>query len=377
MDTARSERQARQRVERARYAVILIELSAPAESAYALIDELELRTSAVFILVAGEGAPGTFVPRGDARIVGVLADPGDQRELSALVQRASELARRAHPSSIAPSSPPLGARVLLLDDCPQRTAALRSHLERSRPAPHEVCVARHAHEALRLVSQRQFGFAVVSLHLADAPGLDATRLLHAADPNLPILIAASQPLSLAYQALACGAQEVVDLAALDTELAPALERALLRKSADREVRYRATHDPLTGLSNRARFVDALEHALARLRRNGTPPCVIYLDLDGFKPINDNLGHAAGDAVLREVASRLKQSLRECDLAARLGGDEFAVLIEDVVDRASVRPIAQRILRKLSQPILLGGREVRVADSLGVGDRPAERRVQCE
>ena len=366
VDTARTDRQALHRVLRARYAVILCELTSPPERTYALIDQIAQQGSAaLFILVANSAAPEAAPPRQDARIVGVLSHPSEDGELAELVQRASELARQLCPSSIAPTSSLPPGPVLVLGGSQEQSLALRRCIEAAANGPCEVHATARTHEALELLSQRRCSFALVSLNLPDAPGLDSTRLLHAADPNLPILVVAGQPLNLAYQALACGAQEVVDGARLATDFGPALERALLRKTADREVRYRALHDPLTGLANRARFVDSLERALARQRRQGNALCVVYIDLDGFKPINDELGHAAGDAVLREVANRLKQSLRECDLAARLGGDEFALLLEGGAERASMRPIAQRILRNLTQPIAFGEGEVRVAASLGV------------
>ena len=134
------------------------------------------------------------------------------------------------------------------------------------------------------------------------------------------------------------------------ELPSAIKRALLRKSADHDVRYRATHDAMTSLYNRAHFTEVLDRAVARMRRHSTSCAVIYIDLDGFKPINDKYGHASGDEALKAIGTRLLQSLRDCDSAARLGGDEFAVLVEDVYDRAAVRPVAQRILRALAEPI---------------------------
>ena len=94
----------------------------------------------------------------------------------------------------------------------------------------------------------------------------------------------------------------------------------------------ATHDSLTGLHNRASMTDALEHAVSRARRDGESLAIFFIDLDGFKSVNDTLGHATGDQLLREIAQRLRARVRQSDLVARLGGDEFVVMVESVSDR---------------------------------------------
>jgi diguanylate cyclase (GGDEF)-like protein/PAS domain S-box-containing protein len=139
-----------------------------------------------------------------------------------------------------------------------------------------------------------------------------------------------------------------------------------RKEAEERLSHQALHDALTDLPNRILFLDRLEHALRRGGRTGQATAVVYLDLDGFKDVNDRLGHAAGDRLLQEVASRLQVSVREADTVARLGGDEFAVLIEE-----SARPmqeaevVSERILQALSTPVDVGGRPMTVSASLGI------------
>jgi diguanylate cyclase (GGDEF)-like protein/PAS domain S-box-containing protein len=139
-----------------------------------------------------------------------------------------------------------------------------------------------------------------------------------------------------------------------------------RKSAELELEHQAFHDGLTGLANRALFADRVEQALERSARPGLQPAVIYLDLDGFKTVNDSLGHGAGDDLLREVAQRLTSAVRAGETVARLGGDEFAVLIEPCrrpLDDAAMA--AERILQVLSTPVELGEQTVRVSASLGI------------
>jgi diguanylate cyclase (GGDEF)-like protein len=113
------------------------------------------------------------------------------------------------------------------------------------------------------------------------------------------------------------------------------------------------------------FLERLTHASARARRHEHALAVLFVDLDGFKQVNDNLGHHLGDLVLREVAERLSGCVRQPDLVARLAGDEFTVLLDDLVDVDEAHVVAQRIEAMLEQPILLGDGEVHVTASVGV------------
>jgi diguanylate cyclase (GGDEF)-like protein len=151
---------------------------------------------------------------------------------------------------------------------------------------------------------------------------------------------------------------------------------MIRDVTDRRVReaalaHRAEHDSLTGLVNRARFevrLNDLLDARERAPRSAATQhvAVLFIDLDGFKPVNDRYGHAAGDAVLVGVASRLRESTRGTDVIARFGGDEFAVLVE-VRDHDEVNAVAERILHSLKRPFLYDGYELSVGASIGIAD----------
>jgi diguanylate cyclase (GGDEF)-like protein/PAS domain S-box-containing protein len=138
-----------------------------------------------------------------------------------------------------------------------------------------------------------------------------------------------------------------------------------RKAFEEQLRHQAFHDPLTELANRALFRDRVDHALERQTRDGRPVSVLFLDLDDFKTINDTLGHALGDQVLKEVAERLKGSLRAADTAARLGGDEFGVLLEDGGVGFEAAEVATRIMAALEAPMQMGGKTVSVRASIGI------------
>src|SRR5918993_2524232 len=143
---------------------------------------------------------------------------------------------------------------------------------------------------------------------------------------------------------------------------------LLARSLDRinrQNRQRAYYDSLTGLPNRALFLDLLTHALDRFKSDHIPRAVIFMDLDQFKVINDSLGHRAGDELLIIAAQRLQNCLRPGDTAARLGGDEFIVLLDGVGDVEDAVQVAQRIAKALGAPIKLAGRQMVVSTSMGI------------
>lgn len=143
------------------------------------------------------------------------------------------------------------------------------------------------------------------------------------------------------------------------------------QSANAELQRRAFLDSLTGLPNRQLFDDRLQHALARRERGDrkTHVAVLFIDLDGFKPINDSLGHAVGDLVLKEVGMRLCSAARTSDTVARIGGDEFVLLMEDLSDVADSSVLAQRIVEALARPLQVAERQVHVAGSVGIAYYP--------
>jgi diguanylate cyclase (GGDEF)-like protein/PAS domain S-box-containing protein len=151
-----------------------------------------------------------------------------------------------------------------------------------------------------------------------------------------------------------------------------------RKLVESRIAYMAYHDGLTGLPNRTKFLELLGLALAKARQAGRSVAVLSLDLDGFKAINDNYGHAAGDDVLRQIGTRLRTASRGTDVVGRIGGDEFAVLLADLdliggraTDGRHPERIAARIRQSLHQPCVLVGAEVRISASIGIGVFPRE------
>lgn len=145
----------------------------------------------------------------------------------------------------------------------------------------------------------------------------------------------------------------------------------LRKESEERLNHQANHDVLTGLPNRALFQERLARAKIRAERNRLVFALLFLDLDQFKQINDNLGHLAGDTLLRSVATRLTGAVRRQDTVARLGGDEFVLIIEDISDFRDAATVAQKILGRFAEPFLLSDQPTRVSTSIGISLYPSD------
>jgi diguanylate cyclase (GGDEF)-like protein/PAS domain S-box-containing protein len=144
-----------------------------------------------------------------------------------------------------------------------------------------------------------------------------------------------------------------------------------RKRAEERVRYLASYDDMTGLPNRATFGEMLHHTIESARRHSRLCAVLFIDLDRFKVINDSLGHDAGDALLKEISSRLVRRVRTSDVVARLGGDEFVVLLEELARPEDAAEVARKILSAVLEPIEIDGQECRVTASIGIATYPAD------
>lgn len=151
----------------------------------------------------------------------------------------------------------------------------------------------------------------------------------------------------------------------DRYLVAAIQDISRLKQIERELEHRSLHDPLTELPNRTLFWDRLEHALARSRRTDEEIAVFFIDVDGFKRINDEYGHAVGDDVLRQLAGRLRDTLRSADTLARLGGDEFGLLLEDLAGEDGALEAARRLTSQFDRPVRAGGQEAPLHLSCGI------------
>lgn len=204
----------------------------------------------------------------------------------------------------------------------------------------------------------------------DGPSLlSALAELRSMVQHVPVVVLlSSEDEQRGLAAIRAGAQDVLARDRLDgPALARALGFAVEREHAARELARQAMHDPLTGMPNRVLLRDRLEQALGRLARRGETIAVLVLDLDGFKAVNDELGHEVGDCLLVAVARRLSGVLRSGDTAARVGGDEFVILCEDIRGAHQAVAVAQRVSAALAEPVATGpgGGEVHVHASIGI------------
>jgi len=142
------------------------------------------------------------------------------------------------------------------------------------------------------------------------------------------------------------------------------------KALEQKMRFMALHDDLTGLANRRLFMEQSATLLATAKRDGARASVLYIDLDGFKGINDSLGHSTGDSLLTLIAKRMKARLRASDLIARLGGDEFVVFLQKT-GAEQARFVADSLIKEINQPCAIGTRKMTVGASIGMAHFPAD------
>jgi diguanylate cyclase (GGDEF)-like protein len=243
--------------------------------------------------------------------------------------------------------------LLAVDDSATSLEAIRAVVE---PLDAELTTAASGEEALRhLLHEPDIAAILLDIGL---PGMDGFETAAAIRRRMktryvPIIFVTGQDTpERSLEAYSAGAVDYIvkpfDAAVLRSKLAVFIDLHRLRKHTA-ALTHRALHDVLTGLPNRELFQDRLEQALARARRRTVPLAVLFVDLDGFKQVNDVHGHKAGDDVLVEAGERLRALVRTADTVSRYGGDEFTVLAEDVGDVEAAQHLGERIADELSRP----------------------------
>jgi two-component system, cell cycle response regulator len=346
------------------FPVVVTDLNMPGIDGIALVERLSVMDQATaFVLVSADPELQSRMPVGAAgAIAAFLGKPLEMLELQETLARAFTLHQRRK-ARAGISATPKGWSVLVVEDSPGDADLLHDYLG-DVPGLELVHVTR-LQEALRILHDREFDSIITDLTLPDARGFDAVLRLQAGAPNAAILVYSGvDDEALALQVVQLGAQDFLPKGRTDREtLLRSLRFARERKRSDLRLRRLAHYDQLTGLANRSSFADAATQAVARAGRQKQMLAVMMIDLDGFKQINDTLGHEAGDQILQEVGVRMRCVFREYDVVARFGGDEFAVMVTDVESVESLSLMVQRLLASLAQPI--GGRESRVTASVGI------------
>jgi diguanylate cyclase (GGDEF)-like protein len=261
-------------------------------------------------------------------------------------------------------------RILMVDDRPANLAALEAVLA---PLGAELVCATSGEEALRRLLLDEYALILLDVQMPEMDGFETARHIKQREKtqHIPIifLTAISMEPHHALRGYTVGAVDYLfkpfDPAVLRSKVSVFLDLHRLRREAE-QLAHRALHDSLTELPNRVLFMDHLTLGLAHLRRGQLHLAVTFIDLDGFKPINDRHGHDAGDRVLTVVADRLRRSVRPTDTIARLGGDEFIVLSQDLGSKQEAMDIAGRISAAIAEPIQIqNGTQVRLGASMGI------------
>jgi diguanylate cyclase (GGDEF)-like protein len=207
---------------------------------------------------------------------------------------------------------------------------------------------------------------LLDLTLPDAARLDGLAEIRNVAPDAPVVVVtADNDAGRGIKAVQSGAQDYLMKGQMDgAQLSRAIHFAIERAYSEQQLARRALHDALTGLPNRVLFLDRLTYALAQSERQGTSTGIFFLDLDGFKGVNDRLGHLAGDELLRAIAGRLLAEVRPGDTVSRFGGDEFTVLVPEVTGAEEARSVAERLTEAVRTPVTVAGEEISLTPSIG-------------
>ena len=288
-------------------------------------------------------------------------------------------------------------KILIVDDIPINVAAMRQLLARSGA---RVFGATSGNEALALCLDHDFALILLDVQMPDMDGFEVARLLGETErmSNTPIIFVTAAYdddmnklkgyRSGAVDYIAKPIKDVIlqskvkiflELYAARAKLQQALadlaerNQRLTHEIVERErmealVRHQATHDPLTDLPNRNLFHDRLRGAIQRSNRHNNRFALAYIDIDGFKAVNDHYGHAAGDALLRSIAMRLSVQLRANDTVARLGGDEFALVLEEIENPQMALGLCEKLCALLAEPyrLVVHGRTIEVPGGASIG-----------
>lgn len=269
----------------------------------------------------------------------------------------------------------LRAKILIVDDQEANVQLLESILASanytavsSTTDPYAVC---------ELHRESHFDLILLDLKMAGMDGFQVLEGLKEIEANgyVPVLVVTANP-DCKLRALRSGARDFIskpfDIAEVLARVHNLLEVRLLHQRAQsyaKSQEFMALHDPLTGLANRRLLIERVSQAIVHAKRNNAVMAVVYLDLDGFGEVNNLMGHDIGDLLLKLVAARLVASVREEDTVARLGGDEFVIAMPHVNNVSGVTLAAEKIIKALSEPYRIQGKNISMTASAGIGLYP--------
>jgi diguanylate cyclase (GGDEF)-like protein len=263
--------------------------------------------------------------------------------------------------------------ILLVEDNPGDIRLVRELLAADQSESFTLVTADRQETALAILDSQDITAILLDIELPDSSGLNTLLKIHANAPSIPIVVLSSiADEGLAVRSVQQGAQDFLVKGYVDAhQLTRSLRYAIERKRTEERLNHLAHHDSLTGLSNRKHFYDTLKNSIALARRHENKLALLLLDLNGFKSINDTLGHYVGDLLLQGVAQRLRECMRETDCVARIGGDEFTMILTDIYDEEDAVAATNKIIESIGRPFLIDGRALDVGVSIGIGIYPTD------
>ncbi|MFQ5674644.1 MAG: EAL domain-containing protein [bacterium] len=271
-------------------------------------------------------------------------------------------------------------KILLLEDDTTEEGCLGDLLFEDQQNAYELQQAVRVQDGIECLERDSMDVVLLDLNLPGCDGLDLVSEIQSHSPNVPIIVlTGDDDLNLATRALQLGAQDYLvkndtDRSTLERAVRYAIEKNRLIEQLEQSRRleqHLAYHDALTNLPNRHLFHDRLQQAVLQSNRSDKLTAVMFIDLDGFKRINDTLGHTIGDHLLKSVARRLKRSVRKVDTIARLGGDEFTIVLWGINNTQDAAMVARKILSLISKPYRIDEHELFVTASIGISTYPTD------
>jgi diguanylate cyclase (GGDEF)-like protein len=228
-------------------------------------------------------------------------------------------------------------------------------------------------EAIHKLQEHTFDAVLLDLNLTDVQGLNSVKRIKEQNPDLPIVVLSGHDdIDLALDTVRYGAQEYMVKGSGDGKvMGLAVLSSIERKAHERLLFKQANHDELTGLPNRRMFFEYMHRTLLRAGRWKRKEGIVFMDVNGFKKVNDTFGHETGDMLLRQIATRLKTGLRACDMVARYAGDEFVAHLdsEGGISHEACTRVAEKIADLFRDPIAVSGHEIKTSISIGIALYP--------
>ena len=258
-------------------------------------------------------------------------------------------------------------RILLIDEAHSEYLLIGNLLARVHHTDYDLTWCEGSGSALEELLSDKYDVVLLDYYCGDTSGRALLTAAQAQGCNTPILVMTDEmEADVDRTAIRAGASDYLIRGRIDSQL---LERtiryAIERKQAEIKLTRLAHFDPLTNVPNRILFRDRLEHAIRKADRDQMPFTLMYLDMDGFKQVNDNFGHDAGDTLIAAFANRLRTCMRRSDSVARIGGDEFTLLLEQTESTSDIARIAEKVLETVTQPYQIGRQQVSVGCSIGI------------